>query len=134
MSAAVETIHADECVAEAARRLRAANVGLLPVLDRDALVGVVTDRDIVVRVVGDGRDPAATAVGDIMTEGVVTCSEGDTVSTAAEIMVRKAVRRLVVLDRQGHLAGVVSVDDLATLAEGESVPIGSAEPVHPIID
>lgn len=134
MSAPVETIRAHECVAEAARRLRSANVGLLPVLDRDALVGVVTDRDIVVRIVADGREPAATAVGDIMTEGVVTCGEGDTVSTAAEIMVRKAVRRLVVLDREGHLAGVVSVDDLATLAEGESVPIGSAEPVHPIID
>jgi len=51
-----------------------------------------------------------------------------------QIMVRKAVRRLVVLDRQGHLAGIASVDDLATVGEAESVPIGSAEPVHPIID
>jgi CBS domain-containing protein len=136
MTAPVETIDAGETVAVAARRLRNANVGMLPVLDRGTLAGVVTDRDLVVRVVADARDPQTTAVRDVMTEGVAICSADDTLPTASAIMVRKAVRRLVVLNADGSLAGVVSVDDLATVAadEGEGAPIGAAEPAHPIID
>jgi poly-gamma-glutamate synthesis protein (capsule biosynthesis protein) len=130
MTALVETIAAHESVEEAARRLRNADVGILSVLDRNTLAGVVTDRDIVLRVVAEGRDPAATAVSDIMTEGVAICSDEDAISTAAAIMVRKSVRRLVVLDRRGHLAGVVSVDDIATLGAGQgaAAAIGIAEP------
>ena len=136
MTAPVETIDADDTVAAAARRLRDANVGILPVLDRGVLAGVVTDRDLVVRVVAAGRNPDTTAVRDVMTEGVAICCDDDTIATATAIMVRKAVRRLVVLDRDGHLAGVVSVDDVAALAAdaGAAAPIGTAVPAHPIID
>lgn len=136
MTAPVETIDAGERVAVAARRLRDANVGMLPVLDGGTLAGVITDRDVVVRVVAEGRIAEATAVRDIMTEGVAVCVEQDALATAAAIMVRKAVRRLVVLDREGRPSGIVSVDDLATLGadEGLAAPIARAEPAHPIID
>jgi len=71
-----------------------------------------------------------------MTEGVAICCVDDAVATAAAIMVRKAVRRLVVLDQKGRLAGVVSVDDLALFESerGAATPIAVAEPVQPIID
>lgn len=136
MTAPVETINDYESVAEAARRLRNGNVGILPVLDRGTLAGVVTDRDIVLRVVAEGRSAESTAVRDIMTEGVAICGEDDEVATVAAIMMRKAVRRLVVLDRAGHLLGVVSVDDLATLGAGwgDTARAGVAEPIQPIID
>lgn len=136
MTAPAETINYYESVAVAARRLRSANVGILPVLDRDTLAGVVTDRDILLRVVAEGRNAETTAVRDIMTEGVAICVENDLISTAAAIMVRKAVRRLVVLDRDGHLAGVVSADDFAPLEaeRGAETPSGVAEATHPFID
>jgi CBS domain-containing protein len=136
MSAPVETIGADESVAAAARRLRDASVGVLAVLDRGTLAGVVTGHDVVARVVAEGRDPEATALREIMTEGVAFCGEQDALTTAAAIMARKAVRRLVVLDREGHPIGVVSTDDLGPLRadEGAPAPVREAEPVHPLIN
>ncbi|MGZ3439953.1 MAG: CBS domain-containing protein, partial [Polyangia bacterium] len=131
-----ETIGAGESVAAAARRLRTTNAGILPVLDRGTLAGVVTDHDVVVRAVAEGRDPDATAVREVMTENVAICEADDAVATAAAIMARKEVRRLVVLDREGHLVGVVSMDDLATAGAGERAPapVRVEEPPHPLIN
>jgi poly-gamma-glutamate synthesis protein (capsule biosynthesis protein) len=123
MSAPIEIIDANETVAAAAQRLRDTNVGILPVMDRGELAGVLTDRDVVVRVVAEGRDPAATRVRDVMTEGVATCQEDTVVSVAAAIMLRKAIRRLVVLDRAGKATGVISVDDLAMLGSEEPTAV-----------
>ena len=129
MSAPVQTIDADARVEAAARRLRDANVGILPVVEGGAVVGVVTDRDLVVRVLAAGRDPTATAVREVMTAGVVACREDDDLPTVAARMVRSRVRRLIVVGRDGALAGVVSVDDLATL--GARPAAAAAEAAQP---
>jgi CBS domain-containing protein len=108
-----EVIRPDTTVREAAERMRALNVGSLPVCDGDRLVGVLTDRDITVRAVAAGRDPAQTRVGDVMTAEVHTCFLDQPAGDAARLMQAKQVRRLPVVDHGGRLVGVVSLGDLA---------------------
>jgi len=88
-------------------------VGPLPICDNDRLVGMLTDRDITVRAVAEGKDPRATRVRDVMTEGVCYCFEDDDVADAARLMKENQIRRLLVLDRNKRLAGIVSLGDLA---------------------
>jgi CBS domain-containing protein len=99
---------------EAAGRMRDLNVGALPVCgESDRLVGMVTDRDITVRAVAEARDPAGTRVRDAMTPHVVYCYEDQEVEEAARLMEEHQVRRLVVLDRNKRLVGILSLGDLA---------------------
>ncbi len=112
MTKNVRTIHGDEPIAAAARLLKKENVGCLPVCDDNGkLQGIVTDRDIALRCVAAGADPAVTKVCDIMTGGVYTLSPTDSVDTAAETMRKAQVRRLPVCQK-GELCGIVSLGDL----------------------
>jgi CBS domain-containing protein len=98
---------------DAALYMKRACVGMLPVVADGRVIGVVTDRDIALRCCGEGRDPAATVVKDIMTTPVVQCSEGDDIDQAAELMEAHAVRRLVVTGKTQGVVGILSLDDLA---------------------
>jgi CBS domain-containing protein len=89
------------------------NVGSLPVCEGDRVAGIVTDRDIVVRATAEGRDPGTTRAGDVMTREVVTVSSEDDVKEVAQLMKQHQVRRLVVVDANRRLAGIVSLGDIA---------------------
>jgi CBS domain-containing protein len=101
---------------EAARLMRDLDIGFLPIADEreQKLQGVVTDRDITVRAVADGRDPAKTAVEDVKSDKVLYCFKGDDVAAAAQSMRKQQVYRLVVLDNRDNkkLCGVISLGDI----------------------
>jgi CBS domain-containing protein len=109
-----EKISAGDSVLKAAEVMKQLNVGAVPVVDGDKAVGILTDRDIALRVVAEGKDASATKAGDIMSRDVITCSEIVDAIEAARTMTQKQVRRLVVNDDQGKIVGIVSLGDLAT--------------------
>ena len=114
-------VRPDQTVLEAAQRMRSGHVGSVFVTDDEGgrPVGVLTDRDIVVRVVGPGLDPATTAVGSVMTPSPVTLRADETIDTALFRMRERGVRRLPIVDERGRLAGTVSLDDLLVLLSAE---------------
>ncbi len=113
MSRRVDFVSRTDTVQEAAQKMRSDNVGILPVFDGNFAVGVVTDRDMTLRVVAEGLRPDTTRVFKIMTPDVFFCHDSDTVSTAAQIMEEKQVRRLLVKNEEDHVVGVISLADLA---------------------
>ena len=117
MTEHVITVGQSEPVTAAVRLLRRYNLGALPVCD-DAgrLRGLVTDRDIVLRCLGEDSDPAATKLSEIMSRGIVTARPEDSVRDAARAMARSRVRRLPVTEN-GRVVGMLSVCDLARRAE-----------------
>ena len=120
MSERVVTIDQREPVIAAARLLKRMNLGALPVTDRSGkLVGMLTDRDIVVRCVAAGGNAREMTVGDIMSRGVVTASPDSEVSDAARRMGRGQVRRLPVVEG-GKLVGMLSLADMARRCDMEA--------------
>jgi CBS domain-containing protein len=113
MTRGVECVRPETTIQEAAARMKSLDVGPLPVCEGDRPVGIVTDRDIVLRAIADGRDPRATRVQDVMTRGVVTVKEGDDVKEAARHMKEKQIRRVVVVDDAQRVVGIVSLGDIA---------------------
>jgi CBS domain-containing protein len=99
---------------EAAALMRDGDFGLLPVGENDRLVGTITDRDIAIRAVAEGRDPNTTAVRDAMSEGIYYCFDDQTVEEAAEVMSEAQIRRLPIVNRDKRLVGIVALADLAT--------------------
>jgi CBS domain-containing protein len=99
-------------VRDVAKTMARVESGAVPVVDDGKVVGLVTDRDIVLRVVAEGRG-LDTPVRDVMTEGVETCREDDNVADATGKMSSKQIRRLVVLSDTGRLAGILSLGDVA---------------------
>lgn len=101
---------------EAARKMRDLDCGFLPVADprEEKLSGVITDRDITLRAVADGRDPAKTTVSDIQSDRVLYCFKDDDITDAARSMQEQQVYRLVVLESRDNkkLCGVVSLGDI----------------------
>ena len=112
MTRTVELADPNATIREIARKMRADNIGALPVGENDRLVGMVTDRDIVTRAVAEERMPGTTSVREVMSEHVSYCFEDDDVSQAAQIMSEHQVRRLPVLNRDKRLVGVVALADL----------------------
>ena len=113
MTRGAETVAPDASLRDAAQTMKRLDIGAIPVCDGDRLVGIVTDRDIVVRAVADGADTASTTVREAMTEGIVYCQEDTDVQTVADTMKQRQIRRLVVLDADKRLVGIVSLGDLA---------------------
>ena len=97
----------------AAALMRDGDFGLLPVGENDRLVGTLSDRDIVVAAVAEGKDPNSTAVRDAMSEGIAYCFEDQSVDEAADVMRKRQIRRLPVLNRDKRLVGIVALADLA---------------------
>lgn len=106
---------------EAAQKMRDLDVGSLPVCDNNRLTGIITDRDIAIRAVADGCDANATAVRDVMSEGVQYCFEDDDLQDAEQLMRDKQIRRLVVLNRDKQLTGILALGDVALRGDDEQV-------------
>jgi len=124
MNRPVETVQPHETVQAAAQRMRDANIGLLAVCDaRGRLVGVITDRDITVRLCAAGGSPVDTAVEDVMTPDVVRCATSDDLHVAEDLMMRERKSRIVVTDDQDRLAGIISLSDVATQAPQEAARV-----------
>ena len=113
MTPSVEVVTPETTLQEAAQMMRDLDVGPLPVCDGDALVGMVTDRDITVRAVAEGKDPQYATVREVMTDEVYYVYEDQTVEEAATLMAERQVRRLPVLSREERLTGIISLGDLA---------------------
>ena len=114
MTRNVECTQPSASILDAARQMKKLDVGALPVCSgQERLIGMITDRDIVLRCVADGRDMNETKVQDIMTPDVEYCFEDQPVEHAARLMHDKQIRRLVVLHDDHKLCGIVSLGDLA---------------------
>jgi CBS domain-containing protein len=107
------SIDADKPVAYAAKMMRDEDVGLAPIVQGQKLVGTLTDRDITVRVVAEGKDPAATKVREVATTRLVTIAPEQSLDEALRMMAQHQVRRLPVVEADGRLAGVVAQGDMA---------------------
>ena len=113
----VETIRPDTSVKEAAQRMRSMDVGALPVCDGSHLLGMVTDRDITIRITAEGRDANNTRGTEAMTPEVDFVFEDADVQEAARIMRDRQIRRLPVVSRDKKLVGIVSLGDLAVAGD-----------------
>ncbi|WP_333870678.1 CBS domain-containing protein [Desulforamulus putei] len=113
MTQNVATVTPQQTVQEAAQLMSQYNVGSVPVVENGKCVGIVTDRDIALRAVSQGQDPATTKVQTVMTTGVVTGTPQMDVHEAANLMAQRQIRRLPVVEN-GQLAGIVALGDLAT--------------------
>jgi len=122
---AVDTAHPEESAQAAAQRMGTRRVGTLIVVDeQNTPVGVLTDRDLAIRVAARGRDPHRTTVSEVMTAGVTTIPLRTEVEEALAVMRSRTVRRLPVVDDRGHLVGVISLDDVLTLLAREFRELG----------
>jgi CBS domain-containing protein len=121
----VDLAQATEPVRVAARRMESRNVGSLVVIDEgERPMGILTDRDLVLRVVAEGLDADATLVAQVMTSQPRTVSEDTPIEDALGLMRSASVRRLPVVDRKGRLVGVVSLDDILSLLAEEFEEVG----------
>jgi CBS domain-containing protein len=118
MSRDVEVVPPEATLQQAAEKMRELDIGPLPVFEGNHVIGVITDRDIAVRAVAEGRDPNTTTVREAMTEDLVFCFEDQDIDEVAQMMRDKQIRRLVVFDRWKNLAGIVSLGDLAVETDG----------------
>jgi CBS domain-containing protein len=107
------SIDADKSVTYAAKMMKQEDVGLAPIVEGDKLVGTVTDRDIVIRVVAEGKDPESITVRDIASTQLVTIDPQQELDEALRLMAQHQVRRLPVVEEDGRLVGVVAQADIA---------------------
>jgi len=120
MTRDLAVINAKDSLKDAALKMRELSVGPLPVCDGDRLTGIITDRDIVVRAVSQGKDPNTTSVEEAMTGQLEYAFDDEDIQAVAEKMKEKKVRRILVLDGNKKLAGIVALSDLLEeLAEGD---------------
>lgn len=114
------TIDRHASVLDAARGMAAHQIGAVPVLEEDRLVGIFTERDVLVRVVAAGIDPGATQVGDVMSTQLVTADISESYEACLERMQRAHVRHLIVLS-DGAMAGILSLRDVMAVDLNEKV-------------
>jgi CBS domain-containing protein len=114
MTPGAEIARPDQSVQEAAQLMAEVDSGALPVGENDRLVGMITDRDIAVRVTAEGKDPKQTRVREVMSPGARYCFEDEDIDHVAENMAGQQVRRLPVVNREKRLVGVVSLGDIST--------------------
>jgi CBS domain-containing protein len=113
MTETLRTIDADESVAYAAKMMRDEDVGLAPIVEGERLVGTLTDRDIAVRVVAEGRDPEATKAREVASTDIVTVEPTQDLDEALRLMAQHQVRRIPVVENGGRLVGIVAQADVA---------------------
>jgi CBS domain-containing protein len=124
------TVSSDSTVVEVARLMRDRDIGPVVVVDGDQVTGIVTDRDIVVRAVADGRDPGSVRVADICTGNVEAVSPSDSIEDAVRRMEQRNVRRLPVVE-DGRPVGIVSMGDLAVEGELPSSSVADISAASP---
>lgn len=113
MTRSVELVTPDMNITEAAKKMRDGDFGLVPVQKNDRLVGMLTDRDITIRCVAEGRDSKSIHVGEIMTDKVLYCFEDQNLNEVIANLGDNQIRRLPVLNRDKRLVGILSIGDLA---------------------
>jgi len=119
MSTKVEMIQSNSTIIEAAKKMMSKDIGVLPVQEETRIVGIITDRDIIVRAIAANLDPKTTKVSKIMSRQVSSCSQDEEVEDAAKIMETKQIHRLIVLDSDNKPVGIFSVGDIAMKTSDE---------------
>jgi CBS domain-containing protein len=120
MTKSADWISPDTTLAQAAQQMKKEDIGFLPVGENDKLIGSVTDRDIAIRAVAEGKDPNATKVREVMTAKMYYCFDDQSVDEICDNMAEIKVRRLPVVNRDKRLVGVVSLGDLSQAKEKSS--------------
>jgi CBS domain-containing protein len=113
MTVKPRTVKTGDSIVDAAKLMKGEDSGIAPIVDGDRLVGVLTDRDIAIRVVAEGRDPQATKVEEIASQNLVTVDPQQDLDEALRLMAQHQVRRLPVVEEDGKLVGVVAQKDVA---------------------
>jgi CBS domain-containing protein len=113
MTSNPSTIEPDKTVADAAKLMRDEDAGLIPIVEGQKLAGTITDRDIAIRVVAEGKDPQSSTVRDVMTSRLVTVDPDQDLDEALRLMAEHQVRRLPVVEEDGRLVGIVAQADIA---------------------
>ena len=116
MTTNVECVAPETTIQDAARKMKSLDVGFLPICENDRLLGTVTDRDIVLRALADGKD-CNTIARDVMSKQVFFCFDEDSIEGCANHMKEHDVKRMLVLNREKRLVGVVSIGDLSKIKE-----------------
>jgi CBS domain-containing protein len=135
MTRTVECIAPETPLGDAAKKMKSLDVGFLPVCEDDRLVGTITDRDIVLRAIAEGKDARTCKAREVMSEDVLWCYEDQTGEEVAEYMANEEIRRVLILNKDKRLVGVISIGDLAKGGEqqnaGEAIKdIASAPPAQ----
>lgn len=107
----------DDTVASVAQLMKKRDIGPVPIVEGKTskrLVGIVTDRDLAIKVVAEGRDPQTTTVKEVMTKDVVTCRAEDTIESTLKAMSQNQLRRILVVDADDMLVGIIAQADIAT--------------------
>jgi CBS domain-containing protein len=121
MTAHPHLIHPESTMRDAAKKMQEFDCGCLVAGEGDTLEGMLTDRDIVVWGLGEGHDPDRATVSDIMTPDAITAYEDQTIEHAADLMADRDVRRLVILNRQDKVVGVLSIADMVKCSDSDAI-------------
>lgn len=131
MHEGVEWVGPETPLTELARKMREEDIGAIPIGENDRLIGMVTDRDIVLRAFSDGRDISSMTARDVMTEGIVYCRANEELGDALRIMEERKIRRLPVIDENKRMVGILSMGDVSSAASHElSGELASAVSAH----
>jgi CBS domain-containing protein len=117
MTEKVVFCYPEDKVAKAAKKMKKADIGSLPIVDNKEnkkLTGIVTDRDLALKVIGKGRNPKSTKIKKVMTKDVVTCRTTDEVQKVMNLMAEHQLRRIPVVDKDNRVVGVIAQADMAT--------------------
>ena len=109
----------DATAREAARVMQAEDIGIVPVVDGERLVGVITDRDIAIRIVGEGRSADAKVSEVMSTSGLTTCRPEEDIDVVMEAMANEQLRRIPIVDERGSLVGIVAQADIVRKARND---------------
>jgi CBS domain-containing protein len=120
MTSDPRTIERSTSVQEAARMMRDEDVGPMPIVENGSITGILTDRDIVLRVVAEGKDPSSTTAGDVASRDLVTIDPDQTLDEALRLMAQHQIRRLPVCEEDGKLVGIVAQADVALEAHDQA--------------
>ena len=121
MTTDFQLIDSTSYLIDAAKKMKSLNVGFLPVREGTRLIGLLTDRDIVIRGLAEGRDPRSTQVKDVISSDIIYCFEDDSIEDAARLMEDNQVRRLIVVDHDQTPVGILSIGDIAVKSGQEEL-------------
>lgn len=114
MSSKPEFLPPTATIKEAASQMKSHDCGFIPVGENDRLIGALTDRDLTIRAIAAGKDPNKTQIKDVMSKGIYFCFETDELADVAKKMEELQIRRIVVLDENKRMTGIISLGDIAT--------------------